>query len=326
MVIGEPPEFVSQPELGFYAAPYCNGLGCRLDTEPFPRVFTDTRLQKYATHERKDADITMMTKTSYQAVYQWVRPSKKRGDRSGRELTTERQEPVPTMQGGETMKRSLIAIAAVAALMIPAICSATPPVPGPYTSVFAGVSIPENSNVTTNDFYFNNTFNDQVEFDIGAYAGGTAGFDFGLVRLEGELSYRYSEIKSITDTFNGFKFQNVDGNLGALTFMANAFVDLHNASPVTPYFGGGVGFAVLDLSDTFAGAPSQVLLYPNGSEAVFAYQVGAGLEISLNQMFSLDLGYRYFNTDKANFESNPIISTKMDLESHNAMVGLRMKF
>jgi opacity protein-like surface antigen len=228
------------------------------------------------------------------------------------------------MQGGETMKRSLIAIAAVAALMIPAICSATPPVPGPYTSVFAGVSIPENSNVTTNDF--GDTFNDQVEFDPGVYTGGTAGFDFGLMRLEGELSYRYSEIKSITDTADGFQFQNVDGNLGALNFMANAFIDLHNASPITPYFGGGVGFAVLNLSDTYAGTPSQALLYPNGTDTVFAYQVGAGMELALNQMFSLDLGYRYFNTGKANFEDNPAISTNMKLESHNAMVGLRMKF
>jgi len=222
------------------------------------------------------------------------------------------------------MKRSLIVISAVAVLMIPAICLATPPVPGPYTSVFAGVNIPENSNVTTNDFGV--TFNDQVEFDPGVYTGGTAGFDFGLMRLEGELSYRHAEMKSITDTSDGFQFQNVDGNLGALSFMANAFIDLHNASPVTPYFGGGVGFAVLHLSDTFADTPSQVLLYPSGNDTVFAYQVGAGLELALNQMFSLDLGYRYFNTGKATFEDDPAISTKMKLESHNAMVGLRVKF
>ncbi len=248
-------------------------------------------------------------------------------DRNGREFKMERLELFPiTIEGGETMKMNLIVIAALAALMIPTICSAIPLVPSPYVSVFAGVSIPENTNVTTNDFDQNRTFNDQVEFDTGVYAGGTAGFDFGLLRLEGELSYRHSDIKSITDKSDGFRFQNVDGNLGALSFMANAFVDLHNPSPITPYFGGGVGFAVLNLSDTFAGAPSRVLLYPNGSETVFAYQVGAGLEIALNRMFSLDLGYRYFGTDKANFESDSISTTNLKLESHNAMVGLRMIF
>ncbi len=224
------------------------------------------------------------------------------------------------------MKRSLIVIAALAALMIPVICSATPPVPGPYMSVFAGVSIPENSNVTTDDYYNNNTYNDRIKFDPGVYVGGTAGFDYGLLRLEEELSYRYSDIKSITDQSNGFQFQNVDGNLGALTVMTNAFIDLHNASPITPYFGGGLGFAVLDLSDTVAGAPPQGLLYHGGSETVFAYQVGAGLEIAINRMLSLDIGYRYFATDKANFESDSLSTTNLKLESHNAVVGLRMKF
>lgn len=225
------------------------------------------------------------------------------------------------------MRKSILAIAAVAALMIPAICSATPPVPGPYVSVFAGVSVPEDAKATTYDYFLNEGFNDRVEFDTGVYAGGTAGFDFGFVRLEGELAYRYSDIKSVTDQFSGIKFQNIDGNLGAFSFMANAFVDLHNSTPITPYFGGGAGFAVLDLSDTFAGTPAPVLLYPSGNQAVFAYQVGAGLEIALNRMFSLDVGYRYFGTDDADIESDNYLSTtKMKLESHNAMVGLRMKF
>lgn len=224
------------------------------------------------------------------------------------------------------MKRNIIFIAALATLMIPTICSAIPLVPSPYVSVFGGASIPENTTVTTNDFNNNTIFDDRVEFDTGVYAGGTAGFDFGLLRLEGELSYRYSNIKSITDQSDGFQFQNVNGNLGALTFMTNAFVDLHNPSPITPYFGGGAGFAVLDLSDTFAGAPTQGLLYPGGSQTVFAYQVGAGLELALNRFFSLDIGYRYFGTDNAKFESNSISTTDLKLKSHNAMAGLRMKF
>lgn len=222
------------------------------------------------------------------------------------------------------MKRKLIVIATAAVLMIPVICSAAPPVPGPYTSIFAGVNIPENSTVTTIDG--SATFNDQVAFDTGIYTGGTAGFDFGLIRVEGELSYRHSEMKSITDKSDGFQFENVDGSLGALTFMTNAFIDLHNASSVTPYVGGGMGFAVLHLSDTFAGTPSQGLLYPSGNDTVFAYQVAAGLELALNPRFSLDLGYRYFNTEKAHFEDSPFSSTNLEMESHNATVGLRMKF
>jgi opacity protein-like surface antigen len=221
------------------------------------------------------------------------------------------------------MKKSLFAIAALVALVMPAICNATPPRPGPYMSVFAGVSVPQDADVTTTDFFNDVTINDKVEFDTGVYAGGTAGFDFGFLRLEGEASYRYSDINTVNDQTNAIQFSNVDGNLGAFAMMANAFVDLHNASPITPYVGGGIGFAVLNLSDTFGdGVP----LYLNGDETVFAYQVGAGLEIELNPMVSLDLGYRYFGTDKASFSSDFLSTTDLKLESHNAMVGVRVKF
>jgi opacity protein-like surface antigen len=225
------------------------------------------------------------------------------------------------------MKRSLIVFAALVILIVPTICPATPPRPGPYVSGFAGVSVPRDTDATTNDLFSNETFNERVEFDPGVYAGGTAGFDLGFLRLEGELSYRYSEIKAVTDNFSGFQFGNVDGNIGALAVMANAFIDLHNASPITPYFGGGVGFAVLHLDDTFGinSMGETEHLYPKDDRTVFAYQAGAGLEIALNPMLSLDVGYRYFGTDRARFESGDL-KTSLKFESHNAVVGVRVKF
>jgi opacity protein-like surface antigen len=179
--------------------------------------------------------------------------------------------------------------------------------------------------VTTS--FFPDTFNDRVEFDPGAYVGGTGGFDFGYLRLEGELSYRYSEIEAITDLDTGIQFRNVDGNLGVFATMANAYFDLHNASPVTPYWGGGIGFAVLHLSDTFGVNQGEGnIFYSEEDDAVFAYQAGAGLEIALNPILSLDVGYRYFGTSKAKFESGLTETTDLRFESHNAMVGVRVKF
>jgi opacity protein-like surface antigen len=226
------------------------------------------------------------------------------------------------------MKRSIIIFAAVAALMIPSISSATPPRPGPYVSGFAGISVPRDTEPTTTDFVTGNTFHDNVEFDPGVYFGGTGGFDFGYLRLEGELSYRYSEIKSVTDKDTNSSFHDVDGNLGAFSMMANAFFDLHNTSPITPYFGGGIGFAVLSMDDTTGvdQTGTRVPLYPRDDYTVFAYQVGAGLEIALNPMMSLDVGYRYFGTDNARFESGYLSTSNVKLESHNALVGIRVKF
>lgn len=229
------------------------------------------------------------------------------------------------------MKKAIIIVAACMTFAIPAICAAAPARPGGYVTGFLGVSVPKDSSVTTSDFLNNNTFSDKVEFDPGVYIGGTGGYDFGIVRVEGELSYKHSDLKSITDQADGYQFRNVDGNLGVLAMMFNTFFDLHNDTPVTPYVGGGIGFASLHLSDTYGtdtrGTTVQrPLLYLSDSDTVFAYQLGAGIAIALNRRLSLDLGYRYFGTDTASFGGDWTTSTKLKYESHNAAVGIRVKF
>lgn len=228
------------------------------------------------------------------------------------------------------MKNRVLAIAALVVLTIPAVCSAIPARPGAYVSGFLGLSILNDTAVTTSDLITGDTFNDQVEFDPGLYIGGTGGYDFGFIRLEGELSYKHAEIATITaDT--GSRFGNPDGSLGALAMMFNAFFDLHNDSPITPYFGGGIGFANLHLSDTFGteiinGVASRPLLYPSDDTTVFAYQAGAGMEIAIQRKVSLDLGYRYFGTSKATFDKDITSNVDLKFESHNAMLGVRVKF
>lgn len=227
------------------------------------------------------------------------------------------------------MKTKLVTIAVLITLMIPAVCQATPPRPGGYMTGFIGVTLPKDTTVATDDFITNSSFTDRVELDPGINFGMTAGYDFGSLRLEGELSYKEGEIKEIIDQADNSRFRNVDGNLAALAMMFNSFADLHNDSPVTPYLGGGIGFATLYLSDTF-GTDSVTLnrtqLYVDDVASVFAYQVGGGLEIALNPFLSLDLGYRYFGTTKARFDNNFDQITRLKIESHNAAVGFRLKF
>jgi len=229
------------------------------------------------------------------------------------------------------MKRRIIVIAAFFALAIPTICPAAPARPGPYVSGFVGASVAMDTDVPSSDFITNESFNDRVEFDPNISIGGTGGYDFGIVRLEGELSYKHAGIRSIVDQADGFRFRNVDGDLGALALMANAFVDLHNDTRFTPYAGGGIGFAFLHLSDTLGidtrgGTASDLLLFGAGDDSVFAYQIGAGVGIALNRQFTLDLGYRYFVTDRANFDSDVLTTSSFKFESHNATIGFRMKF
>ncbi|MBI5656904.1 MAG: porin family protein [Geobacter sp.] len=218
------------------------------------------------------------------------------------------------------MKSKLIIAAVVAALSIPAISMAAPSRPGGYVSGFLGASMARDADSTTIDYGTLNTC---------IFVGGTGGYDFGYVRVEGELSYRHAEIKSVVDRDTGDSYHNMDGNLGALAMMGNAFFDLHNDTPVTPYFGGGLGLAVLNLSDTYgtsASTGSRDFLYSEGNDTVLAYQAGAGVEIALNRKLSLDVGYRYFGTSKATFDKDISRTTDLKLESHNVAVGLRVKF
>jgi opacity protein-like surface antigen len=228
------------------------------------------------------------------------------------------------------MKKRLIVFVALVILVIPTICSAMPPRPGPYMSGFLGVSLPVDTDATSTQYGAGaKTYNDRVEFDPGINIGGSGGFDFGFVRIEGDLSYKSGEMSSITEKTSQTKYTNVDGRVGASSVMFNAFLDLRNPSPVTPYIGAGIGFATLHLDDAFgtdANTGYRTRLYESDDDSVFAYQVGAGLEIALTHMLSLDLGYRYFGTAKAKFNRNTSTATELKFESHNASVGFRVKF
>lgn len=219
------------------------------------------------------------------------------------------------------MKTCLIAVVTAVIFSIPSLSAAAAGRPGPYFTGFIGSSFARDTTVSGFDSNLPGSYSDRVTFDPGIYVGGTGGFDFGFLRLEGELSYRHANIDTITE--NSAPFPNVDGNLGVFATMVNVFFDLHNASPVTPYAGGGIGMASLHLSDTTS--LGNKLLYEDSNDTVFASQVGAGMDLAINRRFSLDLGYRYFMTEKAHLGGNSI-SSDLRFESHNAMVGFKMKF
>jgi opacity protein-like surface antigen len=229
------------------------------------------------------------------------------------------------------MRSCLIAIVTLAIFSIPSFSAATTGRPGPYVSAFLGGSFAKDITVSNYDSQAATSFSEKFKFDPGIYTGGTGGYDFGFVRLEGELSYRNAGIDSITSQSNNYSIHNVDGNLGVFASMINVFFDLHNTSRFTPYLGGGIGFATLSLSDTHGyvtrnGSTYYQPLYWASNDTVFAYQFGGGVDIALNNRYSLDVGYRYFKTDDAHFDSFYPITSSMHFESHNALVGFKFKF
>ena len=223
------------------------------------------------------------------------------------------------------MRTYLIAIATLLIFSIPSLGTAAAGRPGPYVSGFIGTSFARDATISGYDSFYATSFNDQATFDPGVYVGGTGGYDFGFMRLEGELSYRHAKLDTVTNSL-GTRYRNVDGDLGTFATMFNVFFDVHNSSRVTPYLGGGVGFATLHLSETTGyNSTGRIILYDDSNDTVFASQIGAGLDIAINSRYSLDLGYRYFITEKAKLDGD-FTSSDLRLESHNAMVGFKFKF
>lgn len=220
------------------------------------------------------------------------------------------------------MKKAFV-IVVLLLLVVPAAAIAASK-PGPYFSGFIGFNQTDDATLETTDFFFNDVQHFNLEFDPGVYVGGTGGYDFGVLRLEGELSYRDAEIKTISDAA-GNHYRVGDRSLGTLAGMFNCFLDFENPSPVTPYLGAGVGFAVLTLEDDVLDSNGDPIYYED-SATTGAFQVGGGIEFAITPRFSLDLGYRYFKTGEATFDETWQIENELEIESHNFAVGFRGKF
>lgn len=229
------------------------------------------------------------------------------------------------------MKITIFTFVVMLGLAVPALSGATDLKQGAYVSGFIGGSSLKDADLETSGYdwqseqYYESK--DKVKFDTGISVGGTGGYDFGIIRLEGELSYKYNEVDSINGRDQEHYYLTEE--VGTFAFMANVFFDLHNDSPITPYIGGGIGVATIyngnDRNDYYDDDDYDDEEY----DSVFAYQVGGGLEIALNKRLSLDVGYRYFVTDTAKFNIDSYYisqTSKIKLESHNVAVGLRFKF
>lgn len=236
------------------------------------------------------------------------------------------------------MKKSIFVLFVCFISLFPIISNAAPSRPGAYVTAYLGFNVPSDTNVTT--FQSNGAvYDEKIGFSPGFTTGVAGGYNFGPVRLEGEYSYKAANIESISDNAGKEQYYNVRGSMDAMAFMANAFFNIENESRVTPYLGGGVGFATLYMNNTFATSRSngyRTVMYPSGDATVFAYQLGAGLDIAINRRYSIDVGYRYFGTSTATFSGSHYWdnyynsdlgqANGVKFESHNGTVGFKVKF
>lgn len=214
------------------------------------------------------------------------------------------------------MKRIyLIGAALLLALGTPAMAQHV----GPYVGGYAGgnMIIPASGNDDKGTF--NLTLKPAVQF------GGVLGWDLppdnpvGEGRVELEYTRRGNTLDKV-----GFKSGEVkaDGTISMDSLLLNCFYVYHDKTILAPYFGVGLGVARITADNLrVPGAP-----LGSGKSTVFAYQLGLGVDVALNEKVTLDLGYRFLGTSSPEFVEAGGTKFKTELFNQSVLLGVRLGF
>lgn len=213
------------------------------------------------------------------------------------------------------MRHSILLAAALSAVASPAMAQDG----APYVGVEGGVAFPRSTNynvsamrvqtvptgngllgqtVTTTNTLYRNGFN--ADYKTGLDVDAIAGYDFGFIRIEGELGYKRTRARSltassflVTDTNTAPISGVTSGSFASgnrttvLSGMVDALVDYNLTPTIRLYAGGGAGRArAKSLGDR---------------DDAWAYQLIAGASTALAENLELGVKYRYFQTDQLHF-------------------------
>jgi opacity protein-like surface antigen len=187
------------------------------------------------------------------------------------------------------------------------------------------------------------------DFGSGAFAGGGFGYQFNnWFRADVTGEYRFSNGVRVFDYTNfidggGFPAiarETTQGNYKGAVFLLNGYVDLGTWWGVTPFVGGGVGWAYNRLTnfndfsqieDPIGGPVSTSGgVYQAGNKSGLAWAIHAGLSYAVTHNLKLELAYRYLNLGDAKTGTLNCFCgqtftgiTSKDLVSQDIMFGMR---
>lgn len=182
-----------------------------------------------------------------------------------------------------------------------------PPLPEPcvgcvgpwYLKGFVGAANPDVGDIFAEEYKFNDTF---VIYDKDIKSsplfGLGIGYDTGrYFRFDITGEYRGSAVFLANDSYQTFGpgTNEYTADIESWVGLANMYIDLGTWLCVTPYVGGGVGFASIDvigLKDVNVPVNS-VAFAKDSTETNFAWAVYAGLAYKVTPGLTIDLSYRY---------------------------------
>ena len=190
---------------------------------------------------------------------------------------------------------------------------------GPYIQGSLGFHLPDTAE-GENEL---GTFN--LEFNGGLQGGLACGYDLdpryklGDGRVELEWSYRKVGLDQVE--FAEGKVAG-DGDLTVQSLMLNIFGIYRNGTSWIPYYGGGIGAALVSADQLRASGQ----LLSDDDDTAFAYQLGVGIGYAVTENLIVDLGYRFFDLVSAELSEANGQRFDFDYHGHSALLGLRLGF
>jgi opacity protein-like surface antigen len=133
-----------------------------------------------------------------------------------------------------------------------------------------------------------------------------------MIRVEAEIGL-HNNTADIPPFANEFTFSMV-------SFMGNGYFDIPTNSPLRPYVGAGIGFALAGVEEELFG------LEDTDSDMVGAFQLMAGVGFDISPKATLTFGYRYFTTSDPDFNTAFGPSFQTEFTSHDFLFGARFRF
>jgi len=122
-------------------------------------------------------------------------------------------------------------------------------------------------------------------------------------------------------------------SLGGWAVLVNGYVDLGTWSGITPYVGGGVGYAFMEAAkftgqELLPNALPVFTSYPQHNTGGFAWALAAGAALDVAPGVKIDFGYRYLNiADAALAADNFGVTPKLkSVGAHQFRIGVRYMF
>jgi len=193
--------------------------------------------------------------------------------------------------------------------------------PGWYVGVLGGVNLMESTQAIYDGPLGEEP--DNFDFKTGFGGGALAGYDFGGLRLQGDIIYRRNKVAA--ESYAGAPNHGVDASVASVAPMLSVLYDIETGTGFTPYVGAGLGAAHVRL-DYIDG---NGIYSAHGSTWSLAYQGVAGVNYDLTPKLLIGAEYRYFATPDADFDRAYIDGyDQKDFEttSHSFFVGLTYRF